>query len=110
MPRTVISKEGKPLPGRGRAMQSLARTESRQSQSIGLRPAGNETGDGPRPSRFTGQHIHFIGIGGCGMSGLAAMLLDAGSIVTGSDCKTNAQTDELVGRGATVAGEQTGRS
>ena len=108
MPRTIISKEGKALPGRGQAMQTLARTESRQSQSIGQRPAGNGTGDGLRPSRFTGQHVHFIGIGGCGMSGLAAMLLDAGAIVTGSDSKPNAQTDELVGRGATVVGEQTG--
>jgi tetratricopeptide (TPR) repeat protein len=29
-------------------------------------------------SRFANRRIHFIGIGGCGMSGLARMLLDAG--------------------------------
>ena len=30
-------------------------------------------------SRFAGRRVHFIGIGGCGMSGLARMLLDAGA-------------------------------
>jgi len=59
-------------------------------------------------SRFTGQHIHFIGIGGCGMSGLARMLLDAGAIVTGSDWKLNSATAELVRRGATISREQSG--
>src|SRR2546423_11757426 len=33
-------------------------------------------------SRFSNRRIHFIGIGGCGMSGLAPMLLDAGAIFT----------------------------
>jgi len=59
-------------------------------------------------SRFTGRHIHFIGVGGCGMSGLARMLLDAGAIVTGSDTKLNAQTEELMKRGATITRDQTG--
>jgi len=40
-------------------------------------------------SRFTGKRVHFIGIGGCGMSGLARMLLDNGAIVTGSEPKPN---------------------
>jgi UDP-N-acetylmuramate--alanine ligase len=43
------------------------------------------------------------------MSGLAAMLLDAGAIVTGSDGKLNAQTDDLVRRGATIVAEQSGK-
>ena len=30
-------------------------------------------------------HLHFIGIGGIGMSGLAAMCADSGYTVTGSD-------------------------
>jgi UDP-N-acetylmuramate--alanine ligase len=34
---------------------------------------------------FRGKHLHFIGIGGCGMSGLALMLARRGAIVTGSD-------------------------
>ena len=36
-------------------------------------------------SRFAGKRVHFIGIGGCGMSGLARMLLDGGAIVPGSE-------------------------
>lgn len=80
-------------------MESLLRTESRQSETLVRRPT----------SRFTGQHVHFIGIGGCGMSGLAAMLLDAGAIVTGSDPKPNAQTEDLIRRGATIVPEQSGK-
>ena len=59
-------------------------------------------------SRFTGRRVHFIGIGGCGMSGLARMLLDDGAIVTGSEPKPNPQTFELVGRGAKISRDQVG--
>lgn len=60
-------------------------------------------------SRFAKRRIHFIGIGGCGMSGLARMLLDAGSIVSGSDIKLNAQMRELQKCGATITLEQNGK-
>jgi len=59
-------------------------------------------------SRFSGKRIHFIGIGGSGMSGLARMLLDAGAIVTGSEVNPNAQTFDLVKRGAKVSRDQIG--
>src|SRR5258708_3783633 len=59
-------------------------------------------------SRFAGQRVHFIGIGGCGMSGLARMLLDAGAIITGSEPNPNPQTFDLVGRGANVSRDQLG--
>src|SRR5882672_5813396 len=59
-------------------------------------------------SRFTGRRIHFIGIGGSGMSGLARMLMDSGAIVTGSEPKPNAQTIELVKRGAQISRGQMG--
>ena len=36
-------------------------------------------------SRFNQQRVHFVGIAGCGMSGLAHVLLDAGATVTGTD-------------------------
>lgn len=52
--------------------------------------------------------MHFIGIGGAGMSGLARVLLDAGATVTGSDNKPNEQTDELVLRGAKITFQQRG--
>jgi UDP-N-acetylmuramate--alanine ligase len=38
-----------------------------------------------RQSRFAGKRVHFIGIGGSGMNGLARILLDAGANVSGSD-------------------------
>ncbi|MCC0080175.1 MAG: UDP-N-acetylmuramate--L-alanine ligase [Rhodobacter sp.] len=46
--------------------------------------------------------IHFIGIGGIGMSGIAEMLLDAGFTVQGSDARGSAITERLAGLGATV--------
>jgi len=59
-------------------------------------------------SRFTGRRVHFIGIGGGGMAGPARMLLDAGTIVSGSEPKPNAQTFELVRLGAVIARDQLG--
>jgi len=59
-------------------------------------------------SQFAGQRVHFIGIGGCGMSGLARMLLDAGAIVTGSEPKPNQQTFELIARGVRISRDQLG--
>src|SRR5438309_2493205 len=59
-------------------------------------------------SRFTGLRVHFIGIGGCGMSGLARVLLDAGAIVSGSEPKPNPQTFDLVNRGARISRDQLG--
>jgi UDP-N-acetylmuramate--alanine ligase len=46
------------------------------------------------------QHVHFIGIGGIGMSGLAEILLNLGYTVTGSDLKRSEITDRLVQLGA----------
>src|SRR5688572_17852951 len=60
------------------------------------------------PSKFTGLRVHFIGIGGCGMSGLAAILLDSGAIVSGSEPKPNPQTFALATRGANVSRDQMG--
>jgi UDP-N-acetylmuramate--alanine ligase len=46
--------------------------------------------------------IHFIGIGGIGMSGIAQLFLCQGIKVSGSDLKENKITDELKKQGATV--------
>ncbi|MEZ5674916.1 UDP-N-acetylmuramate--L-alanine ligase [Thalassovita litoralis] len=46
--------------------------------------------------------IHFVGIGGIGMSGIAEVLLNHGYSVQGSDLKTSKITDRLAGMGATV--------
>ncbi|MGR3511257.1 MAG: UDP-N-acetylmuramate--L-alanine ligase [Paracoccaceae bacterium] len=44
--------------------------------------------------------IHFVGIGGIGMSGIAEVLLEAGYIVQGSDLKRSKITDRLAEKGA----------
>ena len=46
--------------------------------------------------------IHFVGIGGSGMGGIAEVLINLGYRVQGSDLKANAITERLVGLGATV--------
>jgi UDP-N-acetylmuramate--alanine ligase len=48
------------------------------------------------------QQIHFVGIGGIGMSGIAEVLLNLGYKVSGSDLKISAVTQRLVGLGATA--------
>jgi UDP-N-acetylmuramate--alanine ligase len=76
---------------------------------LGMMPHISEPRMESRPaSRFNGKRVHFIGIGGCGMSGLARMLLDAGAIVSGSDAGASTAVLELMGRGATVSRDQTG--
>jgi UDP-N-acetylmuramate--alanine ligase len=57
---------------------------------------------------YAGRRVHFIGVGGAGMSGLARVLIDRGAVVTGSDAKPNEQTDELARRGAQIAFQQRG--
>ncbi len=49
---------------------------------------------------FKPQPIHFIGIGGIGMSSLAEVLMDLGYPVSGSDLKPSATTERLAARGA----------
>lgn len=46
--------------------------------------------------------IHFVGIGGIGMSGIARVMNNLGYDVTGSDVKEGAQIDKLRERGVTV--------
>ncbi len=46
--------------------------------------------------------IHFVGIGGIGMSGIAEVLLNLGYQVQGSDLKTSKITDRLAGLGAEI--------
>ena len=48
------------------------------------------------------QRIHFVGIGGIGMSGIAEVLLNLGYKVSGSDLKSSGVTQRLAGLGATI--------
>ena len=47
-------------------------------------------------------HIHFVGIGGAGMSGIAEVLINLGYHVTGSDLSDSPSVKRLRSLGATV--------
>src|ERR1700756_3057596 len=49
------------------------------------------------------KHIHFVGIGGAGMSGIAEVLVNLGYQVSGSDLSRNGVTDRLAALGARIA-------
>jgi len=48
------------------------------------------------------KHIHFVGIGGSGMSGIAEVLLNLGYRISGSDLHVNAATERLAKAGAQI--------
>ena len=48
------------------------------------------------------KHIHFVGIGGIGMSGIAEILINQGFIVSGSDLSASQNTEYLQSIGATI--------
>jgi len=48
------------------------------------------------------EKIHFIGIGGTGMCGIAEVLINQGYQISGSDMKVSATTERLVAKGASV--------
>ena len=49
------------------------------------------------------QSIHFVGIGGSGMSGIAEVLLNLGYAISGSDIQESAVTRRLAGLGARIS-------
>ena len=49
------------------------------------------------------QHVHFVGIGGIGMSGIAEVLLNLGYQISGSDLKESEVTRRLVSLGCIVS-------
>jgi UDP-N-acetylmuramate--alanine ligase len=51
---------------------------------------------------FSKQHLHFAGIGGIGMSGIAEVLLNLGYTISGSDLKLSPTTDRLASLGARI--------
>ena len=48
------------------------------------------------------RHIHFVGIGGAGMGGIAEVLANEGYAISGSDLAPNVVTQQLVALGATI--------
>jgi UDP-N-acetylmuramate--alanine ligase len=49
------------------------------------------------------RRIHFVGIGGSGMGGIAEVLLNLGYEIQGSDLKSSAITDRLTTLGARIS-------
>jgi len=49
------------------------------------------------------RHVHFVGIGGIGMSGIAELLANLGYVVSGSDEKRSPATDRLAAMGIRIA-------
>ena len=66
----------------------------------------------PKPlrpgSKFAGMRVHFVGIGGSGMNGLARVLLDCGAIISGSDKSPNRAVFDLTQRGVKISRTQHG--
>ncbi len=58
-------------------------------------------------NKFFQQRVHFIGIGGSGMCGLAQMLAQMGAIVSGSDRAESAATQKLEKMGIAISYQQT---
>ena len=49
------------------------------------------------------KHIHFVGVGGAGMSGIAEILHNLGYVVSGSDQNASATTQRLASLGIRIA-------
>ncbi|PID62190.1 MAG: UDP-N-acetylmuramate--L-alanine ligase [Gammaproteobacteria bacterium] len=67
------------------------------------------SGDNSRPNTHTLRkhmrridRLHFVGIGGSGMNGIAEVMINLGYTVTGSDMKVSANTQRLIDLGAEV--------
>ena len=52
--------------------------------------------------KFLVNHLHFVGIGGAGMSGIAEVLLNLGYVISGSDIARTAVTERLQELGARI--------
>ncbi len=70
-------------------------------------PASSNPPTVPPPSLDVAcRHVFFVGIGGCGMSGLARMVRARGGIVSGSDMSRQETTDALAADGIAVSLDQ----
>jgi len=60
----------------------------------------------PQPFQLKGRRCHFVGIGGCGMSGLARLFCTRKALVGGSDREQSETTDLLASEGIAVGFDQ----
>ena len=68
--------------------------DAQRIKSRTVSPVGRNTHE-PRLD-LAGKHVHFVGIGGCGMSGLARIVRRDGAICSGSDLASSAAIDSLL--------------
>ena len=78
----------------------------RDGTANGLRAAGD--GDAAVPLDLAGRRLHFVGVGGCGMSGLARMCRQRGAACTGSDRGESDTVAAVRAAGIDVTLEQSG--
>src|SRR5262249_1747317 len=98
---------GRPLPGRHRRRRAAGRSGvangGKGMRVHPLPPAPGWTGDeSMKPPSDIGP-IHFVGIGGIGMSGIAEVLINLGYTVQGSDASDSANVKRLRDKGAKVS-------
>ncbi len=91
---------------------SAARTSTLPQKAAAVpsqvqRATGNPAHADPSGAlRVQGKHVYLIGIGGCGMSGLARMLKSRGGLVAGSDSSASGYTEALSRDGIAVGLDQ----
>lgn len=85
-------------------MKPITQTTPVQSALGASLTVGASAGD--QPLLVAGAHVYMIGIGGCGMAGLARMLKSRGAIVSGSDSTEQETTRTLQNEGISVGFDQ----
>ncbi|MFG0329985.1 MAG: UDP-N-acetylmuramate--L-alanine ligase [Phycisphaerales bacterium] len=76
------------------------------STATSIRPTAPATPAAALPWCVETEAVYFVGVGGCGMSGLARMLAARGAIVAGSDRVASDLTESLVESGVAVDFDQ----
>lgn len=108
-----MSRTASPTPPRAKN-DPASPTSTAMPKPDSTRPMTAPAADRPTGARerfdVAGRHLYFIGIGGCGMSGLARMLRERGGIISGSDKEPSDATATLIGEGIGVGFDQTTRA
>lgn len=86
------------------AIEQPAGTETDMSKTT--TPQSGNLRRGDEPLNVATKHVYMIGIGGCGMAGLARMLKARGGIVSGSDSTPQETTETLQHEGIDVGFDQ----
>ncbi len=76
-------------------------------QPLKINATERAAGFAMRDNKFYQKRVHFIGIGGSGMCGLAQMLAHMGAVVSGSDRGESPATKKLEKMGVTISYQQT---